>query len=165
LTAINQVGNSLTGLTGTGAFVGANTPTLITPVLGAATATSINFGGSTLSSYVEGVWTPVDASGAALSFTASGSYRRIGGIVIATCSVAYPVTADGSAAVIGNLPITTSGGGTLGGSVASSTVATLAYAITNAVATTFSLLDATAGAITNATMSGSTNNFVIIYAV
>lgn len=38
---INQVGNSLTGLTGTGAFVGANTPTLITPVIGAATGTSL----------------------------------------------------------------------------------------------------------------------------
>jgi len=52
MTAINQVGNALTGITGTGTFVGANTPTLITPVIGAATATSINFGGSSLSSYV-----------------------------------------------------------------------------------------------------------------
>ena len=42
MATINQVGNSLTGLTGTGSFVGANTPTLITPVLGVATATSVN---------------------------------------------------------------------------------------------------------------------------
>lgn len=38
----NAVNTSLSGQTGTGNFVGANTPTLITPVLGVATATSIN---------------------------------------------------------------------------------------------------------------------------
>ena len=52
MTTINSVGNILAGVTGTGNFVGANTPTLITPVLGAATATSINFGGSSLANYV-----------------------------------------------------------------------------------------------------------------
>ncbi len=41
MAAINSVGNSLTGLTGTGTFVGANTPTLITPNIGAATGTSL----------------------------------------------------------------------------------------------------------------------------
>jgi len=43
MSVINQVGNALSGSTGTGAFVGANTPTLITPVIGAASATSIAF--------------------------------------------------------------------------------------------------------------------------
>jgi hypothetical protein len=42
----NAVNTSLSGQTGTGNFVGANTPTLITPVLGVATGTSINFGSS-----------------------------------------------------------------------------------------------------------------------
>lgn len=45
-TAVNQVGNTLTGSTGTGAFVGANTPTLITPVIGAATGTSLVVSGN-----------------------------------------------------------------------------------------------------------------------
>jgi hypothetical protein len=40
-TVVNAVGNALTGTTGTGNFVGANTPTLITPVIGAATGTSL----------------------------------------------------------------------------------------------------------------------------
>lgn len=44
---INQVGNALTGSTGTGAFVGDDTPTLITPEIGAATGTSINLGATT----------------------------------------------------------------------------------------------------------------------
>lgn len=38
----NAVNTSLSGQTGTGNFVGATTPTLVTPILGVATATSIN---------------------------------------------------------------------------------------------------------------------------
>jgi hypothetical protein len=48
MAVINQVGNSLTGLTGTGKFVGDDTPTLITPNIGAATGTSIDLGSSTV---------------------------------------------------------------------------------------------------------------------
>lgn len=44
MTTNNAVNVGLAGSTGTGNFVGANTPTLITPVLGAATATSLSFG-------------------------------------------------------------------------------------------------------------------------
>jgi len=47
MAVVNSTGNALTGSTGTGNFVGANTPTLITPVLGAATGTSLNLGSST----------------------------------------------------------------------------------------------------------------------
>lgn len=43
----NQINVPLSGSTGTGNFVGANTPTLITPVLGAATATSVAFSPTT----------------------------------------------------------------------------------------------------------------------
>ena len=42
----NQVDLGLSGSTGTGNFVGANTPTLITPVIGAATGTSLNVSGN-----------------------------------------------------------------------------------------------------------------------
>lgn len=55
--------------------------TLVAPVLGAATATSINFGGSTLSNYDEGTWTPtlVSAGGGAPVYgIQSGSYERVG---------------------------------------------------------------------------------------
>lgn len=43
----NAVNVGLAGATGTGNFVGANTPTLITPVLGVATGTSITFNPTT----------------------------------------------------------------------------------------------------------------------
>jgi len=44
MTTKNAVGNSLTGSTGSGTFVGATSPTLVTPALGVATATSITAG-------------------------------------------------------------------------------------------------------------------------
>lgn len=47
MAVINQVGNALTGSTGTGAFVGATSPTLVTPTLGAATATTVTFSPTT----------------------------------------------------------------------------------------------------------------------
>jgi hypothetical protein len=40
---INKVNTSLTGQTGTGSFVGSNSPTFTTPTLGAASATSLSF--------------------------------------------------------------------------------------------------------------------------
>jgi hypothetical protein len=47
MTTNNAVDVSLSGQTGTGNFVGANTPTLITPILGVATATSLAFSPTT----------------------------------------------------------------------------------------------------------------------
>lgn len=43
----NAVDTSLSGQTGTSSFVGSTSPTLITPILGAATATSITFSPTT----------------------------------------------------------------------------------------------------------------------
>ena len=109
MTTINAVDTSLSGQTGTGNFVGANTPTLITPVLGAATATSVNFGGSTLSNYVsETSWTPVFTFGTpgdlSVSYaTQTGIYTRIGSIVFYKFSLVCTPTFTTSS---GNLKIT-----------------------------------------------------------
>ncbi len=43
----NEVGVGLSGATGTGSFVGSTSPSLTTPTLGAATATSVTFNPST----------------------------------------------------------------------------------------------------------------------
>lgn len=59
----------------------------------------------------EGSWTPVDASGAGLSFTGvSAFYFRVGRLIVATFELTYPSTADGSDAVIGGLPFTSRAG-------------------------------------------------------
>ena len=56
--------------------------------------------------YKEGIWTPVDGSGASLTFTNNtGIYIRFGKLVWVSGRVDYPVTANGSAAVISGLPI------------------------------------------------------------
>jgi hypothetical protein len=43
----NAVNTSLSGQTGTGTFVGSTSPTLVTPTLGAASATSVTFSSTT----------------------------------------------------------------------------------------------------------------------
>lgn len=81
MTTQNIVNVGLSGITGTGTFVGSTSPTLITPTLGAATATSITFSpttdgivGTTTndnagSGYVGQFVSSVIASGSAISLT------------------------------------------------------------------------------------------------
>lgn len=60
-----------------------------------------------LNDYEEGTWTPVDGSGAGLSFSsASGYYTKIGRQVTVTFTLVYPSTANASAARIAGLPFT-----------------------------------------------------------
>lgn len=98
----NAVNVGLSGATGTGNFVGANTPTLITPILGVATATSINkvafttpatsatltiADGKTLTASNTMTFTSTD--GANVAFGAGGTVAYVGGSgVITTASIA-----------------------------------------------------------------------------
>lgn len=51
-------------------------------------------------------WTPVDASGASLTFTSvSASYTQLGNMIFASYCLTFPVTADATAAKIGGLPV------------------------------------------------------------
>lgn len=68
-------------------------------------AQSASSDANTLDDYEEGTWTPVDGSGASLSFTSvSGTYIKIGRTVTCLFDLTYPSTANGSQAVIGGLP-------------------------------------------------------------
>lgn len=94
---INQVGNDLTGSTGTGAFVGATSPTLVTPTLGVAAATNINFGGTSLGNYGVSTFTPTFTTNVvgdlSVSYgTASGFYRRIGRTMTINYSMVFTPT-------------------------------------------------------------------------
>lgn len=63
-----------------------------------------NLGG--LAATTPAPWTPTDASGAALSFSAvSGAFQTIGNLVHAYFSLTFPVTANGTATLIGGLPV------------------------------------------------------------
>ena len=87
----NAVNVTLKQQTGTGKFVGDTSPTLVTPTLGVASATSINFGDNALANYKEGTWTPVltfggGSTGIAYT-TQTGVYRRIGNILVFSFSI------------------------------------------------------------------------------
>ena len=163
----NAVNTSLSGQSGTGSFAGTSSPSFTTPAIGAASATSINFGQTSLSYYGEGTWTPIDISGASLTFTGvTANYTRIGRMVIASCTLTYPSTVNGANALIGGLPFTANAsGGSQGGNVVYTTVATLTHSITQAGSQNFSLNTASGGNVTNAGMSLSVNYFQLIYFV
>lgn len=60
----------------------------------------------------EGAFTPIDSSGAGLTFaSSSGKYTKIGRQVFVKFTVEYPATADASATAIGGLPFTSSNDG------------------------------------------------------
>jgi len=60
-----------------------------------------------LDDYEEGTWTPIDASGAGLSFTSTEAfYTKIGNVVYVSCSVTFPSTASVDSAKFGGLPFT-----------------------------------------------------------
>ena len=129
ITSFNNItGYSASGATGTTTtnLVFSTSPSITTPTLvGNATLSTGNLvigtsgkgidfsatpGTGTselLADYEEGTWTPVDESGASLSFTDTSNncfYTKVGNVVTTCFAVTYPVTVSGSFARIGGLP-------------------------------------------------------------
>ena len=102
-------------------------------------------------------WTPTDASGAGLAFVSTVAVvQRSGHLCTVSFTIQYPVTANGSPALIGGLPCTSTAGGVhyFGSQVGG--VAGSVPRVTNND-TRMDLLDvATVAQITNAAMSGKT---------
>lgn len=95
---------------GTVGLVGTTSPTLVTPVLGAATATSINFGGSTLSTYVASTWSPAitgaTTPGTGQTYTIQvGSYEQIGRAVTARFTIIMSSVGTASGNLQLSLPV------------------------------------------------------------
>lgn len=95
ITAFNNItGYTASGATGTTStnLVFSTSPTMVTPTLGVASATSINFGQDALNYYDEGTWTPgISFGGGTTGLTYSaqtGKYTRIGRVVYISCLVA-----------------------------------------------------------------------------
>ena len=110
-------GTGVTTSTGTGSTVLSTSPTLVTPTLGAALATSIKLGaGTVLSSYEEGTWTPTNIGGALAvvgTFSSSGTYTKIGKVVTVsgTLNGTTSVAITGGANVVcGGLPFSAAAG-------------------------------------------------------
>lgn len=112
-------------------------------------------------------WTPTDDSGAGLVFAVtSAAWTQIGRLVFAYALVTYPATADASAAVIGGLPVVAPGLGYAEQGFLSFTTSANASKIKAIGGTnTAQFFTAVGGAVTNANMSGTQNNFMLIYPV
>jgi hypothetical protein len=66
---------------------------------------------NTLDDYEEGTWTPVDTSGAGLTFsTATGVYTKIGRLVTVIGRVVWPANASGLQGKVGGLPFGSAAG-------------------------------------------------------
>lgn len=86
----NAVNVGLSGSTGTGNFVGANTPTLITPNLGIATATSLAFNPTT--NGVIGTTTNNNVVAGSVGELISSSVIFASAVAMATTATAYNIT-------------------------------------------------------------------------
>ncbi len=113
-----------------------------------------------------GLWTPTDASGAALGFTtASGQYIKMGQQVSVSGIIVYPVTANGANAAWGGLPFTSINNGAYSGVAPIGTNAALSLvALVDVHATTLQPIGAASFAPpTNAQLSGTTHVFSVVY--
>ncbi len=113
-----------------------------------------------------GSWTPVDGSGAGLSFTsASGNWFRIGEMVVATGTVTYPVTANATAAKIGGFPFAFENiaANRVSGTVTLSTVAGVQKMYPELTTTVAPLLSDIGASVTNANCSGGVFGFCVTY--
>lgn len=108
---INQIGLSLNGQNGNGQFAGSSSPLLITPTLGAALATSVDFGGGPIARYVSGTWTPTfdffTTGNLSVSYTTrQANYIAVGNVCFIRCTMVFTPTWTTSSgiAIIGGLP-------------------------------------------------------------
>lgn len=117
-----------------------------------------------LSDYTTGTWTPIDSSGAGLTFTSvSGTYVKIGTLVHIQMFLIYPATASGAGALIGGLPFTAIGTNGAGGSPSlSSASITYQMFVVASTTTLFPTLN-TSVQVTNAQLSGSIVSFGCTY--
>jgi hypothetical protein len=98
-------GVAATANTGTGSVVRATSPTLVTPALGAATATTIN--GVTLDNNAWTSYTPTISSqgGTLTSASATGRYKQFGKTVVAQMVGTVTTAGTGTLSLIMTLPI------------------------------------------------------------
>ena len=109
-----------------------------------------------LDDYEEGTWTPVDDSGAALTFTTpTGKYTKIGNKVYVSCHITYPTTSSTANIKIGGLPfgVGSSQGDRAGLSVSYTTYTTPITALGATNTTYFELFTFEGARRTNADLS------------
>lgn len=111
MTTQNQVGVALSGKTGTGNFVGSTSATLVTPTLGAATATTITFNPTT--GGIVGTTTNDNANAGNVGEYISSTILNASKVTITSSGVAQNLTSISLTAgdwdVFGNVSFSTGG--------------------------------------------------------
>ena len=119
---------------------------------------------STLNDYETGTFTPIDNSGASLSFTTNYAYyTKIGNMVYCSAAVTYPSTSNTNGTIIGGLPFSSSSSAQVyGGFTRYTTYSSLINLLINSpYAQVF--LYVLNSQLTNANMSGKRIDFVVTY--
>jgi hypothetical protein len=117
---------------------------------------------NTLDDYEEGVWTPTDASGAALTLTTGVCrYTKIGRVVQCNFNITYPTTSNDAFCLIGSLPFISKGFHAV--SIAFTTVASVVKGMTSADEFYFILYNSTNGRPINSDLSGTIIRGTIVY--
>lgn len=151
----------------------------IATITGAGTCASVNFatdgtglvplanGGTNSANTTAGSWTPADASGAALTFTAvSAGYSVYGNMVYAYGTVTYPSTVNASASAISGLPINTANQGYSRACslvFTTATTAALSFVVPLQNSGTINFFTSSGGGSTNAQLSLANIKFICIY--
>lgn len=155
---------------GTNAFTGANSFAtnpldLLVGQLAFPATQNPSAGANTLDDYEEGTWTPNDASGAGLAFVGvSGSFLKIGQLVVATGNLQFPATASGATVLIGGLPFTARNAAPEAGAFITFTNSGLAlYLRVIANSTTIAVASNAGTATLNSALSNATIHFTAVY--
>jgi hypothetical protein len=117
--------------------------------------------------YEEGTWTPVDSSGATLSFTAvNATYTRVGNVVEARCALTYPSTSDRTANAIGGLPYTTgSNSAALQGFISFTTAGVTLSPLPSSSGTTLSLRNTSGVRVANSVLSAAVFHICVRFTI
>mgnify|MGYP001007964220 CR=1 FL=1 len=120
-----------------------------------------------LDDYEEGTWTPVDESGASLTFSnVFGYYTKVGDTVMAFGRVTFPTTVSVLAIVIGGLPFVVANNSQPGGGFIRLTNSGRSdNVVASATTSQFSFYANNLNAAVNSNYSGARVDFVIIYKV
>lgn len=113
-----------------------------------------------------GGWSPADESGALLSLTVTdATYIKVGRLVVAMFALTYPVTANGSTAIVGGMPFNCESGNSNAWPAALS-VYNYGAEITGLItqgSDQFRFINSAGTALTNANMSGKLARGAAIY--
>ena len=118
-----------------------------------------------LDDYEEGTWTPVDSSGASLTFSSvvGPTYTKIGRIVIVNVELTFPTTSDTNRVSVGGFPFTIASPSAHGGFIRYSNQSDRPHILANPSSSRMVLYSQAGDLFSNNQLSGKRFDFTVIY--